>query len=655
MKLKEFIAECKERKVISSISVYAITAWMLIQVAATTFPYLGFPKIAITGLIILALICLPIVILFSWFYNVVPDPDKQGKKASKHKITIISFTSILSIGIIFLIFNMLSSKEAKESISKISEDKIAVAIFENFTQKPELDMIGKMAADWISHGIVQNNISPIIDYESFQNYEQLSINEFSIADPFSLSKILGGNLKIIRGSYYQSGDQLIFKCRISDSKNQTKDFGFENVEVKQGEELLAIDKLKQQILSFLSPTVQQNVSTSNSIPRYDAYQYYLQAKEKWNQDWSFTIKSLQKSLELNPNFLKASNALATAYYNTKQYKKLDALLISLNDKADVIDPSLAFSQRQISFIKYMQALLNGDNGIAFENHKMLQSYNPANKAVNIESMVTAIEFVNRPKFALATYELIPEEQFNYSNCNYCLERRELKAISDLILGNNANAIKNLVEVSTDSKRRRTFEILVKAYVQQNNIAKLNELLDNAQKKMILDKDWRYLIFIAGTEYKLKNDDTMAKKYAEKALENYSQGKPLHKMLGRIQLIAGNDQAAKVHFETFLNNRPSDTYSMSKLSQIYHRLGEAEKSLAMLDQISEHEKEYQFGLTDYHKAQAYANIGEAQKCIESLETAIKKGHRFQLYSFQNDPDFIPVFDHPDFAKTLNYWK
>lgn len=47
-------------------AVYAVIAWLAIQVATSTFPYLGFPPEAIKAVIVLAIAGFPIVLLFGW-------------------------------------------------------------------------------------------------------------------------------------------------------------------------------------------------------------------------------------------------------------------------------------------------------------------------------------------------------------------------------------------------------------------------------------------------------------------------------------------------------------------------------------------------------------------------------------------------------------
>ena len=74
MNLKEFINECRERKVLRTVTLYAVISWLLIQVAATTFPYIGLPKEAVSLVIILLLLGFPLAITLSWFYNVEQDP-----------------------------------------------------------------------------------------------------------------------------------------------------------------------------------------------------------------------------------------------------------------------------------------------------------------------------------------------------------------------------------------------------------------------------------------------------------------------------------------------------------------------------------------------------------------------------------------------------
>ena len=660
MNLKEFVDECKRRKVISSITVYAFASWLLIQVVATTFPYLGFPKIAVTITIILALVFFPIVILFSWFYNVVPDGEEtkdtplEAKELKKHKIAIIGFTAVISVGIIFAISRMLSDKETKEAIDLISEDKIALMAFENYTKDPALDVIGKMAADWISHEIVQNDISAVIDYKTLEDYQKLSISQASIADPFSLGKLIGGNLVIISGSYYLKDGKLIFQCRIMDAQDRKKDFGFENTEVNVGEELKGIELLTQTLIEYLSLKGSNNELVDSEIPNFTAYDYFLQAKETWSQDYDHTLSLLNKVLAINPDFRQASYLLARLYYNTKNYEQADSVINAVENQFRSLKKNENTSRSDKNNIAFLRALLNGENGAAYESHTNLNKYNPSNFAINTESMVTALEFVNKPDDVLTYYENINDQELNDFNCYYCTLRDEFRALADLMQDDYKSAVEGVRDHITLTNRRKSAEILVKAYAAENSVELIDELLENAEKKYKLDKDWRYLIFVAANEFKLRGNDEMALKYGQQAIEAYEEGKVLKKMLGRINLIIGDDARAKYYFESFLEGKPSDTYSMAKLAHIYYREGNVSKGEALIAEMDNFKEPYQYGMIDYHKAQAYANMGQESLAIEHLTKSVRQGKRFKLFDFQNDPDLMPLFDSKEFDEVLNYW-
>jgi eukaryotic-like serine/threonine-protein kinase len=71
--LRKFVAELKRRRVIRVGAVYAVVAWLVIQVAETTFPYLNLPDWTITFVVVLVLLGLPIALGLAWAFDVTPD------------------------------------------------------------------------------------------------------------------------------------------------------------------------------------------------------------------------------------------------------------------------------------------------------------------------------------------------------------------------------------------------------------------------------------------------------------------------------------------------------------------------------------------------------------------------------------------------------
>lgn len=68
-----FWSELRRRHVYHTAVVYAGIAWLLVEVSATTFPYLNLPEIAVTYLIVLVILGFPIALVLAWAYEITRD------------------------------------------------------------------------------------------------------------------------------------------------------------------------------------------------------------------------------------------------------------------------------------------------------------------------------------------------------------------------------------------------------------------------------------------------------------------------------------------------------------------------------------------------------------------------------------------------------
>ncbi len=64
-----FWSELRRRKVYNTAVLYALVAWMLVQVAETTFPYLGLSARAITGGIVSVIVGFPVALALAWAFD----------------------------------------------------------------------------------------------------------------------------------------------------------------------------------------------------------------------------------------------------------------------------------------------------------------------------------------------------------------------------------------------------------------------------------------------------------------------------------------------------------------------------------------------------------------------------------------------------------
>lgn len=92
-----FLGEIKRRKVFQVAAVYAIVAWLLVQIVATVEEPLSLPQWADTLVILLLAVGFPITLVISWAFNVTSEGlvrDSGGGIADRHDGRAIEYVLI---------------------------------------------------------------------------------------------------------------------------------------------------------------------------------------------------------------------------------------------------------------------------------------------------------------------------------------------------------------------------------------------------------------------------------------------------------------------------------------------------------------------------------------------------------------------------------
>ncbi|MDH3735079.1 MAG: hypothetical protein OEU54_16235, partial [Gemmatimonadota bacterium] len=72
-RFERLVSELRRRKVLRSAVVYAIAAVAIVQAAESVLPRLGSPDTAVTFVLIVGLLGLPVVVVLAWVYQITPD------------------------------------------------------------------------------------------------------------------------------------------------------------------------------------------------------------------------------------------------------------------------------------------------------------------------------------------------------------------------------------------------------------------------------------------------------------------------------------------------------------------------------------------------------------------------------------------------------
>ena len=108
-----FFDELKRRKVIRVAIAYAVTAWLLIEISATTFPMLRLPEWTATFVTVLLIIGFPIALIFAWAFEVTPEGIKRDEDVDQPESVIrrsgrkldVAIMGLRAVGIVYRVVN----------------------------------------------------------------------------------------------------------------------------------------------------------------------------------------------------------------------------------------------------------------------------------------------------------------------------------------------------------------------------------------------------------------------------------------------------------------------------------------------------------------------------------------------------------------------
>ncbi|MCH8071907.1 MAG: mechanosensitive ion channel [Proteobacteria bacterium] len=103
----QLIQELKRRNVIRVAVAYAVAAWILIEVTSTIFPILSLPTWSVTLVTVFLLIGFPLVLVFSWAYEITPEGIKKEKDVERSELITRETAKKLDIAVIVLLLSRL--------------------------------------------------------------------------------------------------------------------------------------------------------------------------------------------------------------------------------------------------------------------------------------------------------------------------------------------------------------------------------------------------------------------------------------------------------------------------------------------------------------------------------------------------------------------
>ena len=321
--------DLKKRKVFRSIAIYAGSSFIILQVCSIVFPALLLPEWSTRLVVVLLLIGLPILILFSWIYDITPEGDiiaDSEKLFFNTNHTILMVILVIVIGVLFYF---------KDSFFKstVNPKSVAVLPFNNYSPKAEDDYLSDGFTEVIIANLAKVQDLMVISRTSVMRYQDTDMSLKDIAEELNVANILEGSVQK-KGNKIRVVSQLIEAQTDNHIWAETYDSEIDDIFTIQ-------TNISKEIASSLKSRItgsEKSHIEDKLTDNIEAYEMYVKVKELRREDreWKIRKDLLHKIIDIDPNFAEAY-ALLSIEYSEKVHSGWDNTQAKKNKAKEFID------------------------------------------------------------------------------------------------------------------------------------------------------------------------------------------------------------------------------------------------------------------------------------------------------------------------------
>lgn len=673
-----FIAELRRRSVFRVGFVYAVTAWLLMQITDVVSPILGLPEWApALVLVILAVGFVP-ALIFAWAFELTPDGIQRESGGAESAPTAMgrkldfAVIAILVAGVAFLLFDRFSADSADTGLT-IGDKSIAVLPFVNMSSDEE--------QEYFSDGITEEILNALASVKELHVTGRTSSFAFKGQndDLRRIGRTLGV-AHILEGSVRKSGDTV----RITAQLIQV-DSGFHMWSAAYDRELNDIfaiqDEIAEEILVQLKAHLLDGERESLIRSRTDpeVYELFLLARQRIYSRHPVQLKDainlLKTAIDQDPNYAPAYGLLAIALMLGSEGSYGDIPRAeALHDSKASIDKGLELDDSQAEVWAALGFYLGFDNTYSIEAIDALERARTINPNMIDAANWLATQHQLGGNISAAwgiSDELIERDPLFrpvVANGSMVLAKRAQFDAADALIENYRNIAGDDWLAQMSAAQLSYLKGAVAA-----GITILEELYRESGGSDFVMAEWQFGLVLTMQVDELMTDEAVPRLRVEAldmsgrraealqlglnlAEEGYSAD--LFRVLNR----AGRSSEVVVYFnehwadsDSYVKERAADDgqYSvMGPVVQAFAREGDVDRFDAALIAYDKYLRMYlDAGADNYllsrEQAMYHALAGDTDKALERLEHAVDQGIIGAVPLALAFPEFESIKDHPRF--------
>jgi DNA-binding SARP family transcriptional activator/TolB-like protein len=227
-----------------------------------------------------------------------------------------------------------------------ARERVLVTLFNNRTGDTTLNPLGDMVVDWLARGLVRSQLADVVDPRALRARGRTLSGQPD--DPAALARRVGAVL-VVAGSYYRSGDSLLFVAGIVDGDGRVlRTVG--PLAASLAHPVDGVEATRARVMTALASIVDVRSRGDWNIhappPPFEAYEPYMAG---WDFFWSNQFSKAESLFALaatrDTTFDGANVAVATAAANILRCGIVDSVVRSLDRRGRSLNEPDALNVR----------------------------------------------------------------------------------------------------------------------------------------------------------------------------------------------------------------------------------------------------------------------------------------------------------------------
>ena len=331
-----FLGEIKRRKVFQVAAVYAVVAWLLIQVADVVLPAFEAPTWILQVVIFLLILGFPVALVLSWAFDLTPEGVVRDEGRSYSPKTSGRKIEFALIGLLVVAVGWIGFRELNPpgpGTEGVLPNSVAVLPFENLSPDPSNAYFAAGIHDTILSELAKIRDMNVIARSSVLIYADRQTAISQIAEELNVETVMEGTVQYADNRVRITA-QLIDPETGSQLWSETYYRDFADIFVIQSE--IAI-RIAMELEAELLPEERERLATAPTENMAALGAYFLgkqHLEERTTDDLLQSIEYFQSAVKLDPYFALAYSGLADAYMVLPEYSpSVDSEMVRIESEA----------------------------------------------------------------------------------------------------------------------------------------------------------------------------------------------------------------------------------------------------------------------------------------------------------------------------------